>query len=263
MTRFSPRQKNAAAANHDAAQRIAIVSGFATAAVAAIPGAGPFLALAPAALGAAYGNRAIAQGRIVRDPPRPDYQVPVVVAPVHLNVSFLGDSTFESSLGALALINERAAATARAVVRATERAMGAEQAGEAIHVRERLSEAEAFAQQLTAETHDASELALAARDAVAELPPLGPAIRGERVVLENVLPDETLAGLYRMGVPRGYVTTPLPRDPELEHTLQGDLRDAWLETFSEAAQADRSYAVDLREQLDTGTFWLRDDVLPM
>jgi hypothetical protein len=259
MPRFSRRQKDAAAANHDTALRIAAFSGFFTVAAAAIPGVGPLLALAPAAAGAAYTSRAIAQGKIVRDPPDPDFRSPVRLGSVELNLGQLGSTPFESTVGALALSNERAAALARAVVRSLERAMGAEQAGEEGYVRSHLYECEVYAERFAAELSMTSDLAVAARETLAELPSLGPVVRGSGLVLQNLLPDETLAGLYRMGVRRSYVSEPLQAPAVDGHLFEGDAKEGWGRLLSQAGEADADYAAEVRRQLETGTFWLEND----
>jgi hypothetical protein len=257
MPRFSPQQKSAAAANLDTAQRIATFSGFFTVAVAAIPGPGPLLALAPAAVGAAYGSRAIAQGKIVRDPPDPDFRSPARLGPVELNLDLVGDSPFESAVGELALSNERAAAAARALVRSLERAMGAEEAGEKEYVRERLGDCDEYARRFAAELSNTAELAFAARGTVRELPPLGSPVRGDSLVLERLLPPETLAGLYRMGVRRSYVAEPLKVVDD--HVPPGDVREGWSELLAASGEADAAYAAAVHRQLQAETLWLPDE----
>lgn len=264
MPSFSRQQKDAAAANQDTALRIAAFSGFFTAAVAAIPGPGPLLALAPAAVGAAYGSRAIAQGKIVRDPADPDFRSAARLGAVELSLEPLGPSPFESSLGELAFSNERASASARALVRSLERAMGAEQAGEKEYVGARLHDAEKYARRFAAELASTAELAFAARDSVDELPPLGPAVRGHSLILEELLPAETLAGLYRMGVRHSYVAEALEPPVGDERPYEGDVRYGWSEALSAAGEADATYAADIQEQLQAETLWLPDDeALPM
>jgi hypothetical protein len=256
MPRFSRQQKEAAAANQDVALRVATFSSFFTAAVAAIPGPGPLLALAPAAVGAAYGSRAIAQGRIVRDPPDPNFRSPVRLGRIDLNLDLLGDTRFESSLGALALSNEHAAALSRALVRSLERAMGAEQAAEPGYVGARLSECERYAEGLAAELSNAADLAFAARETLYELPPLGAFVRGDRLVLGEILPAETLAGLYRMGVRRSYVAQAQRSPPVDGYLFDGDAREGWAQTLAQAGEADAVYSREIRGQIETQTLWL-------
>lgn len=259
MPRFSRQQKDAAAANHDTASRISLISGFFTVAVAAIPGLGPLLALAPAAVGAAYANRAIAQGKIVRDPPDRDFRSPVHLGAVELSLKPVGSSPLESSFGELALSNERASAAARAMVRSLERAMGAQQVGEKGYVDARLRDCDIYARRFAAELAEAAQMAFAAQEAVLQLQPLGPAIRSDGLILEEILPAETLAGLYRMGVRRSYVSEMLqPRGDDFRF-LESDLRQGCFEALGAVGEADAAYAAEIQKQLEIQSLWSPDD----
>jgi hypothetical protein len=250
MRRFSEQQKSEAAVNQEKAGRIAIVAGFFTAAIAAVPGPGPLLALAPAAVGAAYGNRSIAQGRIVRDPPDSDFRTPTELGQIELDVSALGDSPLARPAGYLAFANERAAAAGRAMVRAAERTMGAELADAEEYVGLRLAEADGYAEQFSEALRSTSEGAIALMRALPELPPVQPIPFREPLVLEELLPDETLAGLYRARVRRSYVHDPLTsQTPAWRPDV--DPAEQFAESLAEMAEADRDYADAIEYALRT------------
>jgi len=113
----------------------------------------------------------------------------------------LGESPILHWAGELRGAIERAAAHADAFITSVERAMGARDSGEAPFVRSRLGEAAEFASGLADEVARSAELCEAIPDELMEMTDREP-------TLADQLPPETLASLFRAGVPYDYVFTP-------------------------------------------------------
>jgi hypothetical protein len=94
--------------------------------MAFVPVAGPFLAGAAVAVGFALGARAIKQGRIVRDPPDPNFREPVRAPGPQLDLARLSEGPFQARAVDFARVNEKAGSICGGMVSSLERAMGAE-----------------------------------------------------------------------------------------------------------------------------------------
>jgi len=137
--------------------------------------------------------------------------------------------------------------------------MGARQAGEEEYVDARLQDCDIYARRFATEVAEAAQLAFSAQEAILQLPSLGPAIRSDGLILEEILPAETLAGLYRMGVRRSYVSEELqPRGDDFQF-LERDLRQGCFEALGAVGEADGAYAAEIEQQLEVQSLWSPDD----
>jgi hypothetical protein len=259
MRRFSAEQKEAAAESQDRANLATIASGPVVAAIALVPVAGPFLAVAGAAVTAALGMRAYSQSRIVRDPPDPNFHRPVRVVERHLDLSRLGEDPFQTRAAAFAQVNEEVGSTCRAMVGSLERAMGAEEAGELGYADSRLREAGEHAAGLVQRLELAAELNAPLREALSELE-VEPLIWEEPLRLGDLLPAEALAELYHAGIPRRLVFDSRSSVPVVERG--GSLADpvgTFVEMLWQLENGDRVYAEATARQLEEGGFIVEEE----
>ncbi len=257
MRSFSQEQKDAAAGSQDRAGYAVAASGPLVAGVAFVPVAGPFLALAGAAVGAAIAIRAIQQGRVVRDPPDPNFREPVRVAEPRLDLSRLREGQFPLRAAAFARANEKAGSVCGAMVRSLERAMGAEMAGEADYAANRLGEASELADELAQLLELCVELNPPLREALLDLEGVEPVVWAESVKLGDVVPESVLAELYRAGIPRPYVFSRRSRARVIE--AGGSLEDpvgTLVGQLHELEEGDRLYAEAIRCQREAGSLFV-------
>jgi hypothetical protein len=255
MPRFTQKQKDAAADNQDLANYGAIAAAPFGFGVAFVPLAGPFIAGAAVVVGAALGMRAIKLGRIVRDPPDPNFRRPVRVAEPRFDLSQLGDEPFQAKAAAFAQANEKVGAICEAMVGSLERAMGAERAREGRYAAVRLHEAGQLAEQLVEVFEFAIESNGPLRDAIVELEGFeAPALK-EPTHLGDVLPPETLALLDRVGLPRGYVVGDLGLI-EAGGAAAEYPKEAFVKSLFALEEGDRLYTATLRRQLGEGSLFV-------
>lgn len=220
MPRPSQAAKDAAFRNQNRASGVAVAAGPAVGAAALIPGAGPFVALGIAAVGAAFGIRAIIQGRIVHDPPRDDYTVATTMPPPRFDTSVLGQSDLERSAAELIRVNDETTRAFEAMIVALERASGAELANDAAMTDARVAEAVDFALRASEGLQQSSERT-------------GPF----RSALDEIRPD-ALTALDEVGIPREY----LPRaEPQPSADPIADLSDS----LGQSAESDYEFAREL------------------
>jgi hypothetical protein len=258
MRRFSEKQKDAAALSQERAEYAALAANPLGFGMAFVPVAGPFLAGAAIAVGFALGARAIKQGRIVRDPPDPNFREPVRVPEPQLDLSRLGDEPFQTRAAEFAQVNEKAGSICGAMVGSLERAMGAEMEGEDEHAAARLREAGQLAGQLAQSLELSLELNGPLREALLELEWVEPPpAQEERVRLGDVLPADALAELERVGIPRDYLfgDTGL-----IEVGGQGsDPIEAFADGLSALEEGDRVFSETLRRQLQEGSLFVEEE----
>jgi hypothetical protein len=188
------------------------VATVATVVAADVPVVGAYVAVVPATLSFLFSRRSSAQARIVHDPSRDDYESATSLSPSKLDFEVLG--TAPTRLPSRLLISADAASRSlSAMLRALERAWGAQIEEELNVAREREREAFRFAafarEALAASPGGAAEL----RSWLGEIhddssPGSGPVRDGP---LEDLLPEASLALLYKLGVPRSYLRTQRPR----------------------------------------------------
>jgi hypothetical protein len=199
-------------------------------------------------IGVCFKGAAFTKHRAANDPPDEDYQRRGVVrrrrfdlTPLELNrldVRLDGGRELAESLN-----NE--IATLAAMLRSFERAMAAAEAGADYYVNARLQEARKYATWTSSSLHLAAETLPTFADSVervpasldeADTPHVG---RGGRLV--DLLPEETLALLYRVGV----------RFHEIEEwdvvTETGDVWGAWAASLRDAQPAAQALAQSLEE----------------
>ena len=199
--------------------------------------AGPFIAAGIAAVGAAFGFRAIKLGKVVRDPPRDDYSTPTPLSDPPIDMTTVGDSPVESAAAALVESVDTCNRALEAMMLALERASGAELAGDAEMLEARVAEVFEFARLTKDSLWASSELAGPFRTALDEL----------RV--------DILAPLDEAGVPRGYLRPTgesISDDPVADLDMAMGLMaesDYEFAQFLEDAVADQSLIRPLSEDL--------------
>jgi hypothetical protein len=156
---YPPEQKAAAERNQDRVNTLAIAAGFAGSTLALVPVAGPFIGAGCGVLAGALGLRGIQQGRIVRDPPREDFDVATRLGPPRFNVSELASSPVEVSIVDLVSTTDKLTRLVEANVVAVERAEGAQASGARTATRHRVREALRFAEEMSQELFRSSNLA--------------------------------------------------------------------------------------------------------
>ena len=121
MPRPSQAAKDAAFRNQERATALAIASGPAAAGAALIPGAGLFIGLGIATVGAGFGIRALVQGRLAHDPPRDDYTSTTTPPPPRFDLTALGQGPVEVSAAELVRATDKTAGAMEAMILALER----------------------------------------------------------------------------------------------------------------------------------------------
>jgi hypothetical protein len=214
MPRPSQDAKDAAYRSQNKAAAVAATAGGAAGGAALIPIVGPFIAAGIGAVGAAFGFRAIVQGKVVHDPPRADYFVPTALDPPVFGPGILGDSPVERIGAELVAVNDEAARALAAMVIAVERASGADLAGDTVAAA-RVNEAFEFAQIASRGLVTSSELSGPFVRALAEIPGEVASPQPRRS-LASQLPQSTLTALRATGVSDKYLRGPVrvyKRDP--------------------------------------------------
>lgn len=225
--------------------------------MAFVPVAGPFLAGAAIAVGFALGARAIKQGRIVRDPPDPNFRKTVRAPGPRLDLSRLSEGPFQARAVDFARVNEKAGSICGGMVSSLERAMGAEMAGEDGYAAIRLREAGQFAEQLAQSLELSAELSGPLREALLGLERVEPPGREEQVRLGDALPAAALVELYRAGIPRGYV---FGDRGLIEAGGPGsDPIEAFADALAGLEDGDRLHAETLRRQLEEGSLFVEEE----
>jgi hypothetical protein len=237
-------QKDAAERSQDKAQTGAELSGAASFGVAFIPGPGPFIGGGILIFGLVLGRRARKQAKIVKDPPRDDYDQTTVLRPLVFSPRALGDSTVEEVAVRAAGIQDRLAQIIDAMVIAIERASGAELAGKFAMAEARTAEALHFAEMLSSRLLASSEAIGELHNALAEYS--GPVKVPGSMRLSRALGDDVTAQLEAMGVSSDDLAMSietLPDDPV------GDFGSA----IAETAEADYAFATVIQRALSDGT----------
>jgi hypothetical protein len=215
MPRPSQDAKDAAFRSKNKAAAVAATAGGAAGGAALIPIVGPFIAAGIGAVGAAFGFRAIVQGKVVHDPPRADYFVLTALDPPVFGPGILGDSPVERIGAELVAVNDEAARALAAMVIAVERASGADLAGDTVAASARVNEAFEFAQIASRGLVTSSELSGPFVRALSEIPGEVTSPQPRRS-LASQLPQSTLTTLRAAGVPDKYLRGPVrvyKRDP--------------------------------------------------
>jgi hypothetical protein len=163
-------------------------------------------------------------GRTAEDPPRDDFESATYPTPRRLDLEVFGEGPITTPAVALGHSINDATASMRAMVRALERAQGAEQRDMMDFAELRMREAERFAQQAATDLHRVTEKAevLAQGFESMALPDhLEPSGQAQpRTIwtrLDEALPDSSLALLYRAGIRIAELRQPvrgtMPVDP--------------------------------------------------
>jgi hypothetical protein len=216
--RPSPTHKEIAFRNQQKAQVVAADSYFAAVVVSRLPKLGPFIAIAPAALGYLYSRRAIGQSKIVHDPPRDDFERSTSLSPTRLNLEALAESPVTVPTMLMRTTDDATRALS-AMLRSVERAWGAQIVEETNAALEHETEAFRFASMaggfLVESSSGASEFSVwfSKYHQITD-----EADQGTNEALGQVLPNQTLAFLYKMGIPHSYIRQkprpyPAPDDP--------------------------------------------------
>jgi hypothetical protein len=256
MRRFSDEQKGAAALSQERAEYAALAANPVAFGVAFVPVAGPFLVGAAVVVGVALGVRAIKQGRIVRDPPDPNFREPVRVLEPQLDLSHLGEDPFQRRAAEFAQVNEKAGSLCEAMVGSLERAMGAEMEGEDEYAAARLQEAEQLAEQLAQALEFSVELNGPLREALFELQRVEPLTLEESVRLGDVLPADALAEIERAGIERDYLFGESGLI-EVDESA-ADPIDAFSDALAALEEGDSTFSETLRRQLDEGSLFIEE-----
>ena len=200
-----------------------------------LPPLGVGVGVAFAAWVAAFGRHIVVVQRVVRDPPDVDFRSSTRASPIQFDIEALvGDDSGAAHAPALEALL-RSSNFGSAMVRGLERSQGAALAGETGFEEERFSEATNFAAQLADSLRDFAESTSGAIEAVqglALVPEVLP--RGGRLM--DLLSDEVLAELYRIGVPRGDLNVPVME------RVNGDPRELFARGLSELADVAGRYA---------------------
>lgn len=165
----SQAAKDAAFRNQNQALGVATASAPTIAFSALIPVAGPFIAAGVAAVGAAFGFRAIKLGKVVRDPPREDYSTPTTIAESTIDAAIVGGTPLEYAAADLIDAVDRSGRAFDAMMLALERSSGAELAGDAEVRKARIAEVYEFAQLASESLSVSADLAGPFRGAVDQL----------------------------------------------------------------------------------------------
>jgi hypothetical protein len=180
------------------------------------------------------------------DPPRDDYERTTVPRPAAIDLSVLGTSEVEVEFRRFAEPMILATAEISALVRATERAMGADLAGEPVWAEARRTEADLF--RSWASEHLRSQAEATPRFAAALSIDLWVPSRRRpsgSVFLEEELSAESVSSLYRMGIPLSVIRTEVPDPMGKERNRPEDF--GW--TLMEASDADLRVAQILDDGL--------------
>ena len=192
---------------------MSLVAGFLGAAVGGPLGLvilplGVGLGVAFAAWVAALGRHIVVVQRVVRDPPDREFESVTRASAVQVDLEALySDQLAAAHAPALdALL--RSSNLASAMVRGVERSQGAALAAARGFEDERFGEAVEFAGQLAESLRTFGESSAPAIEAVRGLPQI-PRVLPQGGRLMDLLSDEVLAELYRIGVPRGDLNVPV------------------------------------------------------
>jgi hypothetical protein len=207
MAEKSEPQRQAAFAASASANDCASIIGLGSAVVGGglsllLPPVGFGVGVALAVTAFAFQRKGSRLARAGNDPPDPRYSTPVRVASQHINLELLGDDPVSVAARGPVDAVLKASNYLSAMVRAMERADGAEEANDAHNAYLRSAEASGFAVQAGTELDRFVEQAPQLVDAIRALPPL-PGDRGgdAEPLLRDSLPDDVLGHLYKMGVP--------------------------------------------------------------
>lgn len=207
----------------------------------AVPPAGLGVAVACAAFAYAMQDHGIKLGRVVHDPPDESYRTSVRVRSTRIDLALLSDDVVSSAARTPLQSILRASDLLAAMVRAVERAQGAEQAEAGRYMTERIEQAESFGSLAAEQLEIVSGSLPLFIDSLQELFPAG--ISTETVNrpkwLRDALHDEVLGPLYKMGVP----LTGLEVDIGLS---MPDVRRQASTQLGEVAKASSRYAELLR-----------------
>jgi hypothetical protein len=248
VRRVSQSHKDRAQEDVDRTTNLSLVAGFLGAALGGpvdlvLPPVGVGVGVAFAAWVAALGRHIVVAQRVVRDPPDADFRSSTRASPIQFHLdSLLGEGFGAAHVPALdALL--RTNNFGSAMVRGLERSQGAGLAGEKGFEDERFSEATNFAAQLAEVLGVFADSTSGVIEAVRSLPVIPEALpRGGRLM--DLLSDEVLAELYRIGVPRGDLNVPVME------RVNEDPRELFARGLRELAEVDRRYAELLVQRSD-------------
>jgi hypothetical protein len=213
VRRISQEQKARAQEDVDRSTNLSLVAGFLGAAVGGpvglvVPPMGVGLGVAFAAWVAALGRHIGVVQRVVRDPPDPDFESVTRTSSVRVNLEALSGDQFAAAHAPALEALLRSSTLGSAMVRGLERSQGAALAGAQDFEEERFGEATQFAGQLAESLQTFGESSTRVIEAVRDLPPI-PQVLPQSGRLMDLLSDEVLAELYRIGVPRGDLNVPV------------------------------------------------------
>jgi hypothetical protein len=174
--------------------------------------------------------------KVVHDPPDRDFARPVRLATTRIDLELLETDRLGMSARGPLDAALKAADLISAMIRAVERAQGAEIAGSMADVERRSNEALGFARRAGIEWDRFADLSPPFIDAIRGLPPLK-RDDGSRatVVLRDNLPDEVLGHLYRMGVPWSGLNI-------MAKSTSDDVTPLMAEAVADTAMRAREYA---------------------
>lgn len=213
MRRVSQPHKDRAQEDVDRSTNLSLVAGFLGAALGGpvglvLPPLGVGVGVAFAAWVAAMGRHIVVAQRVVRDPPDVDFRSSTRAGPIQFDIESLVGDDFGAAHAPTLDALLRSSNFGSAMVRGLERSQGAALAGERGFEDERFSEATNFAAQLAESLRVFAHSTSGAIEAVHGLPVVPEVLpRGGRLM--DLLSDEVLAELYRIGVPRGDLNVPV------------------------------------------------------
>lgn len=240
MRTISQAHKDRAQEDADRSTNLSLVAGFLGAAIGGPVG----LVLPPVGVGvgvvfatwvAALGRHIVVAQRVVRDPPDREFRSSVQASGVRFDIELLLGEDFGAAHAPALESLLRSSSLGSAMVRGLERAQGAALVGEPVFEDERFNEATTFAEELGGELRRFADSSTRAIEAVRTMPAVPLVLpRGGRLM--DLLSDEVLAELYRMGIPRGDLNVPVME------RVNEDPRDLFERGLRELAAAVRRYA---------------------
>jgi hypothetical protein len=255
VSKLSPDQKRQARRNQRKANKVSAACTVAAVGVAAIPGIGPLIAIAPGAVTALYLLRADAQSDLIMDPPRDDFRRPSHVADSLLHLDVLEESPLGYAAAPLVAALDEASRLLRATVVAVERAAGAELASDSDAAAQRESEAYEWARQAAIQFGRSSSAAVGFAESLTkyEDAQLGPRLPirllalASPTALVRLLPPRTVELLRGVGVDLSLAR--MPRREFLEVSFSYPVRQLIAE-LGQASEADLAYGDFLRATVD-------------
>lgn len=248
MRRVSQSHKDRAQEDVDHTTNLSLVAGFLGAALGGpvgliAPPVGVGVGVAFAAWVAALGRHIVVAQRVVRDPPDADYRSLTRASPIQFDLESLSGDSFTAvhapALDALLRSNSFGSA----MIRGLERSQGAALVGEGGFEDERFSEATYFAAQLAEALKAFADSTSGVTEAVRGLPVIREVLpRGGRLM--DLLSDEVLAELYRIGVPRGDLNVPVME------RVNEDPRELFARGLRNLTDVARRYAELLAQRSD-------------